>query len=149
MASSPSHPAEDTVTSRLKELAKDIFSLMNTAPLEQKRRLLRLLEELKGGDRRKYPKKRGSVRVTYATQNLLGRDRIRDIGVGGLCLDATSPLPVGQQVTLIFSPPFVKREMNIAGVVARAPRHRVANQGLAGGDRISMTLRCPLSDICD
>jgi hypothetical protein len=116
---------EASVTSRLMELAKDLTVLVETAPLEQRIRLLRVLEELRLGERRGHRRKPCSMRVTYATQDLLGREAIKDIGIGGLCLDTTLPLPVGQHITLMFFPPGKAQEINLPAEVVWA-----AGQGL-------------------
>ena len=115
------HPDEASVTTRLKELIKGIVPLIDTAPLEQRLRLLRLLEELRRGDRRQHPRKPCSMRVTYATQDLLGRDTIKDISVGGVHIDTMVPFPVGQKITLMLSPPDVEKEISIPGEVVWGP----------------------------
>jgi hypothetical protein len=115
------YPDEVTVTTRLMELAKDLTALVETAPLEQKIRLLKVLEELHLGERREHPRKPCSMRVTYATQDLLGRETIKDISTGGLCLDTTLPLPVGQPITLMFFPPGKAQEIDIPAEVVWAP----------------------------
>jgi hypothetical protein len=122
MKDSDEYSEEATVTRRLMELAKDLDVVVGKAPLEQRIRLLRVLEDLRLGERREYPRRSCSFRVTYATQDLLGREPVKDIGIGGLCLDTSLPLPVGQQITFMFFPSGEQQEINVAAEVVWAAR---------------------------
>ena len=144
MIDSDQYLDEASVTTRLKELARGVSTLIDTAPLEQKIRLLRLLEELHRGDRREYPRKPCSMRVTYTTQDLLGRDSVKDISVGGVHIDTKVPFPIGQQITLMLSPPDVAEEISIPGEVVWGPGQGI---GVSFTQPLSKELRATIDSL--
>ncbi len=84
------------------------------------------------------------MRVTYTTQDLLGRDTIKDISVGGVHIDTIVPFPVGQQITLMLSPPDVEEEISIPGEVVWGLRQGI---GVSFAQPLSKELRATIESL--
>ncbi|MDY6838236.1 MAG: PilZ domain-containing protein [Thermodesulfobacteriota bacterium] len=103
-----------SVTARLKQAMGNISNLITNGSEEQKRtilevlenhRLLELLEDWRHGERRKTDRKPFSLSVQYATEHEILTDFPRDISSGGMFIETSASLPVGQQITLTLTPP--------------------------------------------
>jgi uncharacterized protein (TIGR02266 family) len=118
--------SEDDVTARLKELIHNISMFIDNASDEQKRtvlsllenqRLLELLENWRHGERRRARRKPFSLSVQYATEHEILTDFPRDISSGGMFIETSAPLSVGQQITLNFKPPKGKKPIKMTAQV--------------------------------
>jgi uncharacterized protein (TIGR02266 family) len=118
---------ETTLTAHLRELIKNLSSFVESASEEQKRTVLRLLENQqlldllqnwRHGERRKASRKPFSLSVEYATAHEILTDFPRDISSGGMFIETSASLSVGQQITLTFTPPNQKKPIKIAAEVA-------------------------------
>lgn len=127
MTDSAKEPHHSTVTARLEELINKLSLFIENASEEQKRTVLRLLEnqqllELlqnwRHGERRQTPRKPFSLSVQYATEHEILTDFPRDISSGGMFIETSVPLSVGQQITLTFSPPNQKKPIRVTAEVA-------------------------------
>jgi len=115
-----------SVTARLKEVLASISQLIANGSEEQKRtilevlqnqRLLELLEDWPDGDRRKTERKAFSLSVQYATEHEILTDFPRDISSGGMFIETSASLPVGQQITLTFTPRKGKKPIKVTAEV--------------------------------
>lgn len=111
-----------SVKARLKDLLKDIAVFIEDATEEQQQRLLSSLEAWRASERREHPRKACSMRVTFATQDLLLRDTVRNISPGGVFIETSAPLSVGQNITLWFSPPHRQDLIKIRGEIVWTPQ---------------------------
>jgi len=118
-----------SITARLKELMGSISELIANGSEEQKRtilellenqRLLELLEDWRNGERRKAERKPFSLSVQYATEHEILTDFPRDISSGGMFIETSASLPVGQQLTLTFTPPKGKTPIKVTAEVVWA-----------------------------
>ena len=110
------------VKARLKELLQEMSTLVDHATEEQQFRLLRSLEDLRARERRGHPRKPCAVRVTFATQDLLLRDTARNISSGGVFIETSAPLSVGQKITLWFSTPLGEELIKMKGEIVWTPQ---------------------------
>ncbi|MDY6953014.1 MAG: PilZ domain-containing protein [Thermodesulfobacteriota bacterium] len=115
-----------SVTARLKEVMGKISKVIANGSVEQKQtilavlenqRLLTLLEDWQHGERRRTARKPFSLSVQYATEHEILTDFPRDISSGGMFIETSASLPVGQQITLTFSPPKGKKPIQVAAEV--------------------------------
>lgn len=116
-----------TLTARLEELISNLTLFIENASEEQKRtvlslleseQLLELLRNWQHGERRKTPRKPYSLSVQYATEHEILTDFPRDISSGGMFIETSAPLSVGQQITLTFTPPHQKKPIRVTAEVA-------------------------------
>jgi uncharacterized protein (TIGR02266 family) len=119
-------PDEASVTTRLKEVMANISQLIAKGSEEQKRsilevlenqRLIELLEDWRHAERRKTQRKAFSLSVQYATEHEILTDFPRDISSGGMFIETSASLPVGQTLTLTFTPPKGKKRLKITAEV--------------------------------
>jgi Tfp pilus assembly protein PilZ len=108
---------KETLNTRLKELLKEVSPLIDQAPEDQKVRLLSLLEDLRGRDRREYPRKPCLTSVTYATLDRIFKAFIRNIGNGGVFIETSEPLLKEKDITLTFSFPNYEEPLKLAGEI--------------------------------
>jgi len=115
-----------SITARLKEAMGNISKLISNGSEEQKRtilevlenhRLLELLEDWRHGERRKADRKPFSLSVQYATKHEILTDFPRDISSGGMFLETSAPLNVGQEITLTFTSPKRKKPIKATAKV--------------------------------
>jgi Tfp pilus assembly protein PilZ len=106
-----------SLTNRVKELLRDISPFVDNASEDQKRRLLILLEELRRTDRRRYPRKKYSAAVTYATLDRVFKAFVRNICDGGVFIETTEPLIPGEEITLTISFPNDIEPIKLAGEI--------------------------------
>jgi len=101
---------------------KNISQYIDEAPEPTQRRLLLLLEDVEASDRREYLRKPCSIEVTYATEDETFTDFIKNISVGGVFMQTTAPLSVGQEISLVFPFPSQEEPMKMTGeVVWKSP----------------------------
>ena len=123
---------KSTVTVRLRELVRDISIIIDDAPEDEKiellsllqsQRLLSFLRNWRRRDRRSAPRKPCSMAVTFATQDRVFKDFVRNISAAGVFIETPEALSVGQEITLIFSSPNSLGPVKITGkVVWRVPK---------------------------
>ena len=106
-----------SVTGWLKDLLKDISPFIDNASEEQKQRLLSVLEDLRKTDRRKHPRKPCSISITCTVQDRDFTDIVTNISPGGVFIQTSEALSVGQQVTLAFSSPDQEEPINATGKI--------------------------------
>jgi len=115
-----------SVTARLKDLMGGISQLIVHGSSDQKRtvlevledqRLLALLKDWRPGERRKAERKPFSLSVQYGTGKEILTDFPRDISSGGMFIETSAALPVGQQITLTFARPKGKEPINVTAEV--------------------------------
>jgi len=111
-----------SLTVRLHHLFQDVSRHLGSASTDEKQRLLTFLENWKKKqERRKHHRKPCAVAVTFSTKDFLSRDTIRNISPGGLFLETPEPLSVGDQITLMLSPPGSGKLIDCTGRVAWTP----------------------------
>ncbi len=97
------------VAFRLKELLKDIPTFIDYTSENQQQTLLKVLEQwLRGGDPRRHPRKDCSMSVTYSAQDQVFTDFITNIAAGGVFIQTSVPLSIGQEIKLRL--PFPSQE---------------------------------------
>ncbi|MDY6951311.1 MAG: PilZ domain-containing protein [Thermodesulfobacteriota bacterium] len=122
------------VTSRLKEVARNLSRFADSASSEQQRTLLGLLEEwqlfglLEHWERRKTPRKPCALPVRYVVEDKIFTDMVTDISSSGAFVRTCAYLAVGQPVTLIFSPDDQEEPVNATGRVVRTTEEGVGVQ---------------------
>ncbi|MDY6988025.1 MAG: PilZ domain-containing protein [Thermodesulfobacteriota bacterium] len=111
-----------SLTARLHSLFQDVSRHLESASTDEKQRLLTFLEDWKKKqERRKHHRKPCSIAVTFSTKDFLSRDTIRDISPGGAFLETPEPLSVGDEITLMLSPPGSGELIDCIGRVAWTP----------------------------
>jgi hypothetical protein len=117
MTDSPEYRDEAAATSLLKQFGGNISRFASQASAEEKQTLLRLLDEYqllellqswRYRDRRKAFRKPCSLPANYTIEGVAFTDVISNISLGGAFIATSSILSlgeVGQQVTLMISPP--------------------------------------------
>jgi uncharacterized protein (TIGR02266 family) len=101
---------------------KNIGKYIDEAPEATQRRLLLLLEDVEVSDRREHLRKPCSIEVTYSTEDETFTDFIRNISVGGVFMQTTAPLSIGQEISLVFPFPSQEDPMKMTGeVVWKSP----------------------------
>ncbi len=107
---------------RLQELFEMISSWFDHASEDQQRRVLRALEHLRQGERREHPRKPCSIEVTYTTEDRTFTDFIKNISMGGVFMQTSASLNVGQQISLVFPFPTQEEPIRMTGqVVWKSP----------------------------
>ena len=127
MTDSAKESHHSALTARLEELISNLALFIENASEKQKRTVLRLLESQQllellqnwqEDERRKTPRKPFSLSVQYATEHEILTDFPRDVSSGGMFIETSAPLSVGQQITLTFSPPNQKEPIRVTAEVA-------------------------------
>jgi Tfp pilus assembly protein PilZ len=104
---------ESSITARLIELIKNMSE-------DEKRALLKDLEEKPFEGRRKHVRKIFLTAVDYLTQDHVYKDFIQDISTGGVFIQTNMPFTVGQEVSLTFPLPNYQKHVKIVGEVVRS-----------------------------
>jgi len=113
MAASEKDMANGSVTARL-------IDLISRLPVNAQEVLLKKLEEKTGIHKRKHPRKPYVSQVDFSTGDQAYKELIQDISPGGLFIQTSAPLAVGQEITLLLSFQDQARPMKILGEVVRA-----------------------------
>lgn len=96
-----------------------LVELIDGLTEDQCERLLQKLERWKGKDRRRDPRRPCSVPVDYATEDRVFKGFIKDISSGGVFVESQKNLDVGEEITLTFTSPDLRKPMKITGEIVR------------------------------
>jgi uncharacterized protein (TIGR02266 family) len=105
-------------------------------PVDERRTLLKYLEEKHIAGRRKYPRKTYFMEVNFATPDRASSGYIQNISTDGLFVETKEPYSVGQHLTLSFRLPNSEEHIRINGKIVR-----VSPQGI--GVKLGMNLNNP------
>lgn len=129
--------SEDQQLSLLKYLHKGnltspVLKLIIDMPHEEQSALLVQLKEMSSDqqpektitlDERESPRKSCSLTVDYQSQDSEHSEHILDIGTGGVFIETTEPIAVGQELTLNFTFPDSQDTIKVNGeIVWRNPK---------------------------
>ena len=117
MTNSNEQSDESRVTARLKNLIKDLSTYVDNASVDQKRRLLTVLENWQQSDRRKHTRKPCSISITYSTSDRVFTDIIKNICPGGVFIETSEVFSIGQQITLMFASGDLEEPIEVVGKV--------------------------------
>jgi Tfp pilus assembly protein PilZ len=110
-----------------------IIELVLTMPLDERRTLLKYLEEKHIAGRRRQPRKTYFMEVDFATPRRVTSGYIQNISSNGLFVETRESFSVGQQITLSFKLPDSEEHIKIGGEIVR-----ITSQGV--GVRFGMSL---------
>ena len=105
MAKPVKHLDDFKLTNKVKTLIKQISMSVDTAPLEQKKELIEILEDWQYGHKRGCSRKPCSVDVDYARDGRAFKGSIKNVSVNGLFIETSEQFSPGQTITLTFSLP--------------------------------------------
>jgi hypothetical protein len=105
MAKPIQHLDDFKLTKRVKALIKQIFVSVKTAPLEQQKELIEILEDWQYGHRRGGIRKLCSIDVDYAKEGRAFKGSIKNVSFNGLFIETSEQFSIGQTITLTFSLP--------------------------------------------
>ena len=80
-----------------------LFDAILKLDQEQQARLLRYAEELSVQDMRTSMRKICNIPVSFSAQNRINLDPIKNISKGGLFIETTVPLKVGDEILMSFN----------------------------------------------
>jgi Tfp pilus assembly protein PilZ len=87
---------------------------------DQQERLLKYAESMLFEDKRGTTRKSCTVPVTFASQNKIFTDLIKDISKGGLFIETEKALSIGEKIIMSFNIDGFDRPLKIEGEVVRA-----------------------------
>lgn len=102
-------------------------------------------------ERRKHPRKKLVIKVTYIQGDAFHYYHTRDVSLGGMFLETRRPFPVGTLLDLDFSLPDKKERVEVGAEVVRTVAYDPGNPGANPGmgvafSRISARDREALAD---
>lgn len=100
-------------------LTARIIEIVLAMPIEERRTLLRYLEEEHISGRRKYPRKAYFMEVNFATPDRVISGYIRNISSDGMFVETREPFSIGQHVTLTFKLPNSMAHVKVNGEIVR------------------------------
>lgn len=121
MAQATQLPSESNIA----VITARIIELILAMPFEQRRELLKELEENQTEGKRKGHRKSYYMEVNFATLGRVYNGFINNISTEGMLIETRRPLPVGQQIILSFKLPESRIYVKMVGEVVR-----VAPQGI-------------------
>jgi len=110
-----------------------IIEIVLALPLDERRTLLKYLEEKHIAGRRKYPRKTYFMEVNFATPDRAASGFSQNISSDGLFVETKEPHAIGQHITLSFRLPNSQEHIKVGGEIVR-----VAPQGI--GVKLGMNL---------
>ena len=110
-----------------------IIEIVLAMPVDERRTLLKYLEEKHIAGRRKYSRKTYFMEVNFATPDSASSGYIQNISSDGLFVETKEPLSVGQHIILSFRLPSSKEHIKINGEIVR-----ISPQGI--GVKLGMNL---------
>lgn len=123
MTDSVQQSDESSVTVRLKALLRDVCAYINTAPEDERQKLLNSLNDWWRGHRRKHSRKPCSMAVPCSTQDRVFIHNISNISASGVFIETPATFSVGQDITLTFSPTKGQEPVRVTGkIVRRIPK---------------------------
>ena len=96
-----------------------IIEIVLAMPVDERRTLLKYLEERQITGRRKYPRKTYFMEVNFATPERASSGFIQNISSDGLFVETKEPHTVGQNLTLSFRLPNTEEHIKINGEIVR------------------------------
>jgi len=102
-----------------------IIEIVLAMPVDERRTLLKYLEEKHIAGRRKYPRKTYFMEVNFATPDRAASGFIQNISSDGMFVETKEPHAIGQHITLSFRLPNSPEHIKIGGQIVR-----VAPQGI-------------------
>ena len=96
-----------------------IIEIVLAMPVDERRTLLKYLEERQIAGRRKYPRKTYFMEVNFATPERASSGFIQNISSDGLFVETQEPHTVGQNLTLSFRLPNTEEHIKINGEIVR------------------------------
>ena len=102
-----------------------IIEIVLAMPVDERRTLLKYLEEKHIAGRRKFPRKTYFMEVNFATPDRASSGFIQNISSDGLFVETKEPHTVGQRLTLSFRLPNAEDHIRVNGEIVR-----VAPQGI-------------------
>jgi Tfp pilus assembly protein PilZ len=91
-----------SLKAQIKQLLRDLEPLVDSASVDQQRRLLSSLRDVEAQERRRHPRKNCSIPVTVGTWRIY-REFIKNISRGGMFIETDAPFSAGERITLTFS----------------------------------------------
>lgn len=111
---------ENKKTPEIFSLADRLVSLILEMSEEQQEVLLRELESKLAKEQRRHQRMPLYTSVDYALENRVYRDFIKNISKGGVFIQSSRELPVGQKIVMIFSIPGYEKHVKLRGHIVRA-----------------------------
>ncbi|MBW2309662.1 MAG: PilZ domain-containing protein [Deltaproteobacteria bacterium] len=102
------------------DLTARLFDLIKTLSEDEKRNLLRELEEKISRGKRKHERKPFFMVVDYSTEDRMFKDYIQNISAGGVFIETQTPFTEGQELSLSFPLPNHQKYIKISGQIVRA-----------------------------
>jgi Tfp pilus assembly protein PilZ len=96
-----------------------IIEIVLAMPIDERRTLLKYLEEEHISGRRKYPRKTYFMEVNFATPDRVISGYIKNISSDGMFVETREPFSVGQPITLTFKLPNSVEHIKINGEIVR------------------------------
>ena len=103
------------------------MDLINNLPIDQQTKLLRLLENKQqlvrkgaSSEKRSFPRKICSIDTVYANKERVFWDVINNLSAGGAFIQTDTPLQVGEEVSLAFSPYSFDETVRVSGKITRS-----------------------------
>ena len=118
MVTSDNNLDEVSISSRLLNLIFDMS-------IEQKLKLLKLLDKWENKETRRYSRKPWLIAVNYAIKDRAFKDVIKDISNGGVFIETKMPFTVGQGITMKFKLPNSQKLIKAAGEIVRYNSHGI------------------------
>ena len=96
-----------------------IIEIVLAMPVDERRTLLKYLEEKHITGRRKFPRKTYFMEVNFATPDRASSGFIQNISSDGLFVETKEPHTVGQNLTLSFRLPNSQDHIRVNGEIVR------------------------------
>jgi hypothetical protein len=96
-----------------------IIELVLGMSLEERRVLLKEIEDRQGQGKRQFPRALFFSDVDFATRNRVCKGFIQNISLNGVFIETRESFSVGQQITLAFNLPSGQDHIKIKGEVVR------------------------------
>ena len=112
---------QDTTERNASKITERLANLMSTMPEGQQMELLAYLSE----KTRRFPRRKCVMVVDCEAKGSMSRDYVLDVSQGGVFLETTRLLGIGEKVRLTFSLPNVDKPLKISGKVVWKNIHGV------------------------
>jgi Tfp pilus assembly protein PilZ len=96
-----------------------IIEIVLAMPIDERRTLLKYLEEEHISGRRKYPRRTYFMEVSFATPDRVINGYIKNISSDGMFVETREPFSVGQHITLTFKLPNSVEHIKVNGEIVR------------------------------
>jgi hypothetical protein len=118
------------------DVTRELVRLIKTMPREMQLKLLKILDNrrdtaLKNGkirllqrrEKRQHPRSRCAMESVCASRERIYWDAVMNISAGGVHMETSDPLPVGQEVSLALTPAGSKDPIRIYGGIVWNSRY--------------------------